>query len=43
MDNNLGGKIPKIGRQLLLNLGWTVGVFDMPNPNRYDILAISIF
>ena len=20
-----------------------VGVFDMPNPNRYDILSISIF
>ena len=20
-----------------------IGVFDMPNPNRYDILSISIF
>ena len=23
--------------------GKEVGVFDMPNPNRYDILSISIF
>ena len=22
---------------------WLIGVFDMPNPNRYDILSISIF